>query len=254
MELHQTLERERKLRADRISTEKELQEAEAAYQAAHQNVQTLGLMEADIAALAKDPARAAVLPLAAPFAGEIIERSAVRGARVEAGAALFTLADRSTMWAMLNVPEKQLGRVRVDQPVELRFEALPGQTFTGRLTWISAQLDERTRMALARAEVANPDGRLRARMFAQARILTGRSEKAVSIPKSAVQLVEGRPFAFTRVEEDLYEARALKLGAERDGRVEVLEGIGSGEPVVVANAFVLKSQLLISRLGAGCVD
>ena len=78
---------------------------------------------------------------------------------MEAGKSLFTLADRSTMWAMLNIPETALARVKVGQAVELRVEALPGQTFKGKLTWIAAEVDERSRMARARAEVPNPDGR-----------------------------------------------------------------------------------------------
>jgi cobalt-zinc-cadmium efflux system membrane fusion protein len=248
----QALERERKLRADRISSERDLQEAEAAYQTAYQNVRTLGFEDAAIAALATNAAQVAVVPLRAPFAGEIIERSAVRGARVEAGTTLFTLADWSTLWAMLTIPEKHLARVRLDQPVELRFDAFPGQVFTGRLTWIAAQLDERTRMVRARAEVLNPDGQLRAQMFAQARLLTGRADKAVSIPQAAVQQIEGRSFVFTRAAEDLYEARSIRLGAKQDGYVQVLEGLGPAEPVVIANAFLVKSQMLISRLGAGC--
>ena len=123
----------------------------------------------------------------APFAGEIIERTAVRGALVEAGKPLFTLADRSVMWAMLNIPESALARVKVGQTVELRVESLPGQTFTGKLTWIGAEVDEKSRLARARAEVANPEGLLKARMFAQARILTRSAEGAVLLPLSAIQ-------------------------------------------------------------------
>ncbi len=116
------------------------------------------------------------LEVRAPFAGEIIERTAVRGALVEAGKPLFTVADRSVMWAMLNIPESALARVKVGQKVELRVESLRGQVFTGKLTWIAAEVDDKSRMARARAEVANPEGALKAKMFAKARILTGSNE------------------------------------------------------------------------------
>ena len=242
----QTFERERKLRTERISSEKDLQEAEAAYQAAHQQLKTLGIDEA--------PTDTAVLELRAPFAGEIIERNAVRGALVEPGKLLFTLADRSIMWAMLNIPEKHLTRVRVGQEVEFTIEALPGQTFAGKLTWIAAQVDERTRMAQARAELANPDGILRAQMFARARILTGNSEQAVIVPQSAVQQLDGRLLVFVKLTDDLYEARAVRVGAKHDGRVAIAEGVRAEDTVVVTGGYIAKSQLLISRLGAGCVD
>jgi cobalt-zinc-cadmium efflux system membrane fusion protein len=250
----QTLDRERKLRADRVSSEKDLQEAEAAYKAGYQQLKTLGFNDAQIDALAQNPKEAAVLQLRAPFTGEIVERNAVRGSLVEMGKPLFTLADRSTMWAMLNIPEKNLAHVHVGQQVEFNLEALSGKTFTGKLTWIAAQVDERTRMAKARAEIANADGALKAQMFAQARILTHESDKAVVVPQSAIQSLDGKPFVFVKIEADLYEARPVRIGAKHNGDLEILAGVRAEDSVVVARSFIVKSELLKSRLGAGCVD
>ncbi|MCX6912456.1 MAG: efflux RND transporter periplasmic adaptor subunit [Verrucomicrobia bacterium] len=188
---HQTLDRERKLRAERVTSEKDLQQAEAEHRAACQQLRTQGFTEEQIDALVAKPNDQVLMEVRAPFAGEIVERTAVRGALVEAGKSLFTLADRSVMWAMLNIPESALARVKIGQTVELRVESLPGQTFTGKLTWIGAEVDEKSRMARARAEVANPDGLLKARMFAQARILTRQAEGALLLPPSAIQRMEG---------------------------------------------------------------
>ena len=190
----------------------------------------------------------------APFAGEIVERTAVRGALVEAGKSLFSLADRSVMWAMLNIPESALARVKVGQTVELRVESLPGQMFTGKLTWIGAEVDEKSRMARARAEVANPDGLLKSRMFAQARILTRSAEGALLLPSSAIQRMEGKSFVFVKLAEDLFDARVVRLGAKFDGKVEIVVGLTAQEVLAVNHAFPLKSAFLISRLGAGCAD
>lgn len=238
----QNLERERKLRAERISSERDLQQAEAEYE----QLQALGFD------LSGDPPE--LLELRAPFAGEIIEHNAVRGALAEAGKPLFTLADTSTMWAMLHIPEKHLARVRVGQTVQIQVETLPGQTCTGALTWIAAQVDERTRMIRARAEVSNPDGLLRAQMFARARILTGDSGAGLVVPVSAVQRIHDQNIVFVKLADDLFEARPVRLGAKLDGRAEIAEGLQADEPVVVAGSFIAKSQLLLSRLGAGCVD
>jgi cobalt-zinc-cadmium efflux system membrane fusion protein len=251
---HQTLDRERRLRAERITSEKDLQQAEADHRAACQQLRTLGFTEEQVDVLGAKPHEQVLMEVRAPFAGEIIERVAVRGALVEAGKSLFTVADRSVMWAMLNIPESALGRVKAGQTVELRVESLPGQTFTGKLTWIGAEVDERSRMARARAEVANPDGLLKARMFAQARILTRNAEGALLLPSSAIQRVEGRTLVFVKLAEDLFDARVVRLGAKFDGRVEVVEGLKPQEVVVVNHGFALKSALLISRLGAGCAD
>lgn len=251
---HQTLERERRLRADGISPAKDLQEAEAFHRTAYQQARALGFTEAEVDALADRPDEPVLLGLRAPFAGEVVERQAVLGAFVEAGKPLFTLTDHSTMWAMLSIPETHLAQVRVGQTVELQMDALPGQTFSGRLTWIAAEIDERTRLARARAEVPNPEGQLKARMFARAHILVRQQGDAITVPQQAISEVEGQSLVFIKLEEDLYEARAVRLGAEHDGAREVLDGLERDEKVVIRHGFSLKSQLLASRLGAGCTD
>lgn len=251
---HQTLDRERKLWATRVTSEKNLQQAEAEHRAACQQLRTFGFTEEQIDALSTKPQESVLLEVRAPFAGEIIERTAVRGALVEAGKPLFTITDRSTMWAMLNIPEPALSRVRTGQVVELKVDSLPGQTFTGKLTWIGAEVDERSRMARARAEFSNPDGLLKARMFAQARIVTRSKDGALLVPPATIQRVDGNPLVFVKVADDLFESRAVRLGASLDGWTEILAGLRRNDPVVTSHSFALKSQLLISRLGAGCAD
>lgn len=256
-----TLERERNLRAQRISSEKDLQEAEAAHQAAvaavqqaEQQLRVLGFEGEQIQTLAEQKGTPGVLEIRAPFAGEIVERTAVQGAMVEMGKPLFTLADTTTMWAMVNIPESLLSKVHVGQKVELTVESLPGEIFAGKLTWLSAKVDDRTRMARGRVEVGNADGKLKAQMFARARILLSNSDRAVVVPRSALQNVSGTTVVFVKSSEDVFEARPVRLGAKRDSYVEIVSGLKPGEPVVVAGSFALKSQFLISRLGAGCVD
>jgi cobalt-zinc-cadmium efflux system membrane fusion protein len=251
---HQTLERERKLSADRVTSQAALQEAEAAHNAACLPLRTLGFTEERIDELGHKPQEQVLLEVRAPFAGEIIERTAVRGALVEMGKPLFTLADRSVMWAMLQVPETALARVHVGQPVELGVDSLPGKVFTGKLTWIGPAVNERTRMILARAEFVDPNGLLKDKMFATARILTRRTENAMLLPSAAVQYIEGKPLVFVQLADDLFDARAVRLGARFNKSQEVLAGLEPQETVAVTHTFALKSALLMSRLGAGCAD
>lgn len=251
---HQTLERERKLRTERVTSEKDLQEAEAAHRAACQQARTFGFSEEQIDALGRHPNEPVYLEVRAPFAGEIAERMAVRGALVDAGKPLFTVVDHATVWAMLQIPETTLARVKVGQPVELRVDSLPGRVFTGELTWIGLAVDERTRMARARAEFANPDGLLKDKMFARARILTRQTAGAMLVPPSAIQHFAGRPFVFVKLATDLFDARAVQLGAKFNGRQEVLAGLKTGDQIAVSHAFAIKSAMLMSRLGAGCAD
>jgi cobalt-zinc-cadmium efflux system membrane fusion protein len=251
---HQTLDRERKLRAGRVTSQAALDEAEATHRAACQQLRTLGFSEDQIDAMGKQPQEQVLMEVRAPFAGEIVERMAVRGALVEAGKALFTVVDHSTVWAMLQVPEAALGSVKTGQAVELRVDSLPGKVFTGKLTWIGPAVDERTRMARARAEFDNPDRLLKDKMFAAAWILTRQVDGAMLVPTSAIQHVDGKPFVFVKLAEDLFDARAVSPGAKSKGQSEILCGLNPQEQIAVTRAFALKSAMLISRLGAGCAD
>jgi cobalt-zinc-cadmium efflux system membrane fusion protein len=251
---HQTLDRERRLRQERVTSEKDLQEAEAAHRSACQQLRTLGFTEEQIEELGGRPQEQVLMEVRAPFAGEITDRTAVRGALVDAGQLLFTVVDHSVMWAMLQVPESALGQVKAGQAVELRVDSLPEQVFGGQLTWVGPAVDERTRMTRARAEFANPEGLLRDKMFARARILTRQSEASLLVPPASIQRVGGRPFVFIKLADDLFEVRAVTLGTRFEGRQEVLAGLRPQEEVAVNHAFALKSAMLMSRLGAGCAD
>ena len=83
--------------------------------------------------------------------------------------------------------------------------------------------------------------------------LAGATSKAVVVPSAAVQDVTGTAIVFVKEADDLFEARPVTLGAKRDGQIEITAGLDPGDPVVVAGGFALKSQLLVSRLGASCV-
>jgi cobalt-zinc-cadmium efflux system membrane fusion protein len=251
---HQALEREKRLWADRVSSEQALQEAEANHRAACQQARTLGFSEEQIDALGRSPDEPVYLEVRAPFAGEIVERSAVRGALVEAGKPLFTIVDRSVMWAMVRIPEADLGQVHTGQAVELRAAALPGRVFTGTLTWIGPAVDERTRMGRARAEFHDPENLLKDRAFAMVRIQTRMADAALLVPLDAVQHIAGKPYVFVDRGEGLFDVRAVLLGAKAEGMQEIVSGLGPQEPVAVRHAFALKSAMLMSRLGAGCAD
>lgn len=251
---HQTLDRERKLRVEKITSEAALQEAEAVHRAACQQLRTLGFSEFQIDGLSDKPGERVLMEVRAPFGGEIVERSAVQGALVEAGKPLYTLVDRSTMWAILQVPESSIGRVHAGQEVELQSGSLPPKGLLGRLTWVSPAVDERTRLVKARAEFQDPNGLLKDRMFATARVLTRRSETAILVPSDAVQRINASALLFVKLGVDLFEARAVRLGAKAGADQEILEGLQVGESVAVDHAFAIKSALLMSQLGAGCAD
>lgn len=251
---YQALERERKLRGAGVGAARDLQQAEAEHRAACRHAMSFGFTEAEIHELANRGDAAVSLDLRAPFGGIVLEQKAVVGARVTHGEELCKVVDPSELRGWLYVPESVVDQVRPGLRVELQSEPGSGRTFAGRVAWVSPEVDERTRQVRVMVVVENPEGRLRANGFVRAWIVVSGSGPGVRVPESAVQWVEGRSIVFVERSADLYEARVVALGGRSEGWWRVLEGLDVGEPVVVEGGFALKSQLLISRLGAACVD
>jgi cobalt-zinc-cadmium efflux system membrane fusion protein len=255
------LSREQGLVAQQISAQQELEQAQAEHEvarsraaAARQKLLDHGLDESDIAHLEGGGTPSSELHVVAPLDGTIVDRDAVVGESVERGDALFRVARLDSMWLELSVPESEVSQVAPGQEVVVTFDRHPGLEAHGRVTWVGSSIDPETRMVEARAEVANPDLQLRHGMFGRARIGSSRATESIWVPSDAVQHVDGHPFVFARLADDLFELRKVAIGGSAGGRVAVTAGLHPEDEIVVAHSFTLKSELLKSRLGAGCGD
>ena len=254
------LHRKERIQLDGIGSQKQLDEARAAYDTAvvessiaRQGLLNLGLREREVEGLGNDASSA--LPLRAPFAGTVVSRTAVPGAAVTSGATLVEIADLSQMWIELSVPEEVATGMSVGTEVEVRVRSSRGEPVLGSVTWVGPVVDERTRLVRARAVVPNRDGMLRQGMFADVTAVLEELPGSVRLPSSAVHRVGDLPFVFVQEEEDLFEARRVEVGDRLDDdHLVVTAGIGSSDAVVMDGGFTLKSALLASRLGAGCAD
>jgi cobalt-zinc-cadmium efflux system membrane fusion protein len=254
-------ERESQLVQENIGAKRDAEAAEAAFRLAEldrrkaeQALLNLGFSTADVAAIANSGSSSSDLVVRAPFAGTVVGRDAVIGEAVEPGAALFEVANLSTMWVELAVPEEHAAALRPGMPVNVRVKAMPSTALRGELLWLSPQIDERTRVVRARASVSNDDGLLRHGMFAEVTAELEGPADALMLPGEAVQDIDGMSFVFVRSEPDLYEARRVEVASAGDGRVAVAEGISTDDDIVTSGGFTMKTEFLKSRLGAGCVD
>ncbi len=243
-------ERAQKLKAEEIIPDKdylrvrsEYEKARASLRAADDRLRLLDAVHDD-----SDTGPVSVFPVKAPFAGTVIEKSAVLGELAQPDKSLFIVADLSSLWIEANLFEKDLGRVKVGAPATVSVSAYPGEAFPGRLTYISSTVDRETRAVPARVEVPNPDRRLKPEMFATAAVATAATTPALTLPQTAVLLVNGQPTAFVR-EAGGFEPRAVEVGDKVGSRIVVKGGIKAGEAVVVAGAYALKARLLKSQIG-----
>lgn len=249
----QTLDRVRHLREKSITSAGELEKAEAKYRSALQELKSLGFADEQLKKLNDDPNAPIMLRITAPFAGEVVARNAVQGEYVTTGHPLFTLSDRSEVWAMLNVPEKHLSSIALGQSVKIHSEAFPNEKFIGTITHVSASIDQQTRMAVVRVSLKNHSRKLRENMFVTARIEKKQQQHALLIPAHSVQNIDGTTVVFTEIDKDLYEVRPVTLGDNIGEYTQIFSGITESQQVVSVGSQAVKSHFLISRLGAGCV-
>lgn len=214
-------------------------------------LQFLGLPEELRRSLDPSSTSANLVPVLSPLDGVVIARDVVAGEMVDSSRALFTVADTRRMWVMLDVPQTQMDPVHLGQPVRFRPQGRD-DVASGRVSWISTAVDERTRTVRLRAELDNADGRLLAGMFGRAEITVRSTPAAIAVPGEAIQWEGCCHVAFVRVGETLFAPRKVQLGATYRLHREVLAGLAPGEVVVTAGSHVLKSELLKSNLGAGC--
>jgi membrane fusion protein, heavy metal efflux system len=255
--------RERALVEKGVGVEREALEAETrasesriAVNRARQRLRNFGLSRDQIEAVEKDGDTSSLLQLIAPFDGTVVERAVVIGEVVEPGKLVMAVADTGTMWAMVDLSEADLAVVQTGQHAVITVDGLPGRTFAGRLTWISTQVDPKTRTVKARVELDNGQGLLRANMFGRARINAGDNRHAITVPKEAVQWEGCCNIAFIRADTEgmTFRPARLVLGFDAGDRYEVTSGLSPGDTIVTRGSYILKNEVLKDAVGAGCCE
>jgi cobalt-zinc-cadmium efflux system membrane fusion protein len=187
--------------------------------------------------------------LKAPLSGVVIKAQVSPGDVVDTGRPVFTVANLSHVWVQAEVYEKDLGRVRVGQSAFITVDTYPHHSFEGRVAYISDVIDPQTRTARVRCDVANADLSLKTDMFANIELPTKFSKRAVAVPSSALQEVEGKNVVFIRQTPTQFEERGVEKGTTVGDLTEIVSGLTGGEPVVTQGAFHLKSILAGGSMG-----
>lgn len=190
---------------------------------------------------------ASLTTIRAPFAGVVIKTEAAPGDVIDSSSILFSVADLSRVYVEAQVYEKDLGRIRINQPVFITVDSYAGEVFEARVAAIKDILNPQTRTAAVRCELANPGGKLKLEMFANLAIPTTDTHMALTVPSEAVQTINRRQVVFVRKADLHFEAREVQVLGD-GARLEIGGGLKEGEPVVVKGAFQLKSAFLAKEL------
>lgn len=243
-----TFEREQRLWQRKVSAEQDFlkartdwQEAQIRLDLARQKLAAIGLGQAEVEALPRQPIEALRRQeVRAPIAGRITARPKSLGDAVSAEAEVYTLADLSTVWVELAVPPGDLAFVKEGMAVRVRGE---GEAVgEGKIVFLSPVLDPETRSARAVVELPNPDGTWSPGAFATASVATEERRVDVLVPRAAVQEIGGESVVFVRTPGG-FEKREVALGRGDQDGVEVVFGLDPGERYAAANTFVLKAEL-----------
>jgi len=194
----------------------------------------------------------ALIELRAPVSGTIVEQN-VAGAEgvksLDNTPNLFTIANLSEVWVVCDVFENDLGEVHVDDSADIRMNAFPDRVFKGKITDISRVLDPNTRSAKVRIVLPNPDGTLRAGMFASAAFHSRKLTDRVVVPATAIMRLHDKDWLFQKIGANRFRRIAVQTdGLAPDGKQEIRSGVKSGDEVV-ANALEFSTEVAEKKTG-----
>ncbi len=227
--------------------------ANASLDAARQRLRLLGIPDGELARMERADRPDRQVAIRSPFAGTVIERLATEGSYVQTGAPLYRVADLTRLWVQLDAYESDLAQLAVGQTVEMEVEALPGETFEGRVAFVDPVIDARRRTARVRIAISNPERRLRPGMFVEARVESevgeaGDESQPLVVPASAPLFTGRRSVVYVAVpgaDRPTYEARVVRLGPRVGDLYPVVAGVSAGDEVVTEGAFAIDADLQI---------
>jgi membrane fusion protein, copper/silver efflux system len=232
---------------DLLATQQELLIARSSndptlIEAAGRRLGLFGLSDAQIARIEKTGHAERRIDYYAPFNGYVMELGARQGAAVEPGATLFQLANLSSVWMIAEVPEAQAAWVKTGNPAEAQVPALPGERFEGKVDYLYPELTQATRTLKVRVVFNNPGEHLRPGMFATAHLRGSTQESTLTVPTEAVIKTGTRSIVIVADDATHFRPAVVRVGAERGGRSEILEGLQLGQSVVASGQFLIDSE------------
>ncbi len=244
------LRRTRELRAERVASEAELEAAETEVRAEESRLE---LAEAQVSQR-EAAVRAAEIRLGYTriTAGEarnggtrvVTDRQVDPGNLIQANAPLLTLVELDPLRGVVFATERDYVRLEPGQPVELRADAHPGETFQGRLTRLAPEFRQDSRQARVELEVDNPEQRLRPGLFIEARVVIGQRSNVPTVPRDALLERDGERglFMVTEADDDgppVAQFTAVEVGIRDGEAVEIRTPDLAGQRVVTLGRHLL---------------
>jgi membrane fusion protein (multidrug efflux system) len=182
--------------------------------------------------------------LRAPFAGHLGIRAVDVGQFLNAGTVVVTLQALDPIYADFFLPQQALAQIKIGQPIAVKVDTWPGQTFQGKVTAINPQVDANSRNVQVRATLPNPDRRLLPGMYATIDIDVGERQQHITLPQTAIAYNPYGSTVFTVEQQGAARTARqtfVTTGATRGDQVAVLTGVKPGDEVVTSGQQKLRN-------------
>lgn len=220
--------------------------ASAVVDAARTRLELLGMDRAQIEKLERSRQVQRLVTIVAPRGGVVLNRGVSAGTSVEPSTELVALADLSRVWAIAEVAEGDAARLQLGSVGHLSLPMAQSEPITAKIEFIYPTLTERTRTVRVRLAIDNRTGKLRPGMYGTMEFKVG-ARDALTVARDAVVDTGNAQHVFVHTEQNVIEPRAVKIGARLPNRIEVVEGLSTGDHVAIAGVFLIDSE---SRLRA----
>ena len=177
-----------------------------------------------------------------PRDGVVFERNAFEGMKADPGQQLFKIVDMTSVWALVDVAERDYMRIKIGQKVSVQARGMADRSFNGVVSLIYPQINKETRTVRIRVELQNPDLLLKPDMYVDADIAAGDGGKVVTVPDSAVIDTGARQLVLLDRGEGRFEPREVKTGRRGEGSVEIRMGVAEGDKVVTSANFLIDAE------------
>jgi membrane fusion protein, heavy metal efflux system len=225
------------------------QTAEGNLRAGRDAVRIFGKSDAEIDRIVADRKADPTLVVPSPIDGRIVQRNAAPGLFVQPGnpPPPYVVADIDTMWMLANVTENDSPAFRVGQPVKVKLSAFPNRVFDGKITTIGASVDPNTRRVLVRSEISDPQHELRSGMFGNFIISVGEPVRSAAVLLAGVvREGDGTQSVWVTADRRRFTRRTVKIGDQREGYRQILDGLKIGELVATDGAVFLSNMVTLA--------
>ncbi|CUH94983.1 putative membrane protein [Propionispora sp. 2/2-37] len=179
-----------------------------------------------------------------PVDGVVANKAVTVGQVVSPGAALMVVQDISQIHAVVNIEQKDIGRVKVGQTAKVRVDAYADKVFAGTVEGMNPEAGSGNRMFRTKIKVDNADGALRSGMFAKIRLDTGDPVQVLSIPQAAVLQKQGLYYVFS-VEEGKAVRHQVEIGDVTDDMIQIKDGLQAGDQVIISGVNQMKDGQIV---------